>query len=250
MIPKVIHYCWFGNNDKPELVEKCIESWHKYFLEYEFMEWNENNVDLDSEILYVRQAYSEKKYAFVSDYIRLKKLVEYGGIYFDTDYEVIKPIGELLGKGILITGFESHKSILTAMIAAEQNNSVLASFLESYENRQFITADGQLDTTPINVYFSKLLEKHGVNLEVNQYQIVNDSIVIYPMEVLCGFDVDNWHEKISSNTYGIHHMGMSWSSPEMRKHIKMIHFWQKVLGIKLYDQIKAFINNMDKAHEQ
>lgn len=117
-IPHIIHYCWFGKGVKDQKILKCIESWHHFFPDYQYMEWNEDNCDID-EIPYIQQAYANKKYAFVSDYIRIKALVKYGGIYFDTDYEVIKSMDKILETGSLITGIENKGSALTAVIAVE-----------------------------------------------------------------------------------------------------------------------------------
>lgn len=246
MIPKIIHYCWFGRGEKSKLIQKCIDSWHTFFPDYRLIEWNEDNCDISSMPRYVQEAYSVKKYAFVSDYIRIKALVEYGGIYVDTDYEVLKPMDEILKSGALITGFESKESILTAFIAAEPQNEILKEFQSSYIERSFLSTDGKnADLTPINVEFSKLLEKNGINLACNKYQKVGD-IVVYPTEVLCGFDVNNWHEKITEKTMGVHHMGCSWANDKMKRHIKRIHFFQKLLGYKLYDKIKALFGGNDE----
>ena len=244
MIPKIIHYCWFGRGKKPELAEKCIASWKKYLPNYQIIEWNEDNTDIEHEITYVQEAYNAKKYAFVSDYIRLKALRDYGGIYFDTDYEIIKPIDSLIASGSLVTGFESSRSILTAMIAVEKENPIIDEFVSCYNELHFKQSDGSFDMTPINVRFSRLLEKYGVDLEKYGYQNINMQTVIYPVEVLCGFDVENWHEKITENTYGVHHMSNSWATPEMKKHVKRIQFWQKILGYDKYDRLKNTLKKL------
>lgn len=244
MIPKIIHYCWFGNSSKGTLAETCIQSWRNFFPEYRFIEWNEKNIDVSNEIPYVRQAYQEKKYAFVSDYIRLKALYEYGGIYFDTDYEVIRSFKDVLADADLITGFESKNSILTAMIACNKGNKIIKEFLDQYEERNFIREDGSFDITPINVGFSRILEKYGVDLCQNTLQKKEKEFLIYPIEVLCGFDVEYWHERITDNTHGIHHMSNSWATPAMRTHIKRIKFLQKILGFKNYDKLKNLIKKI------
>ena len=110
MIPKIIHYCWFGRNPKPKLAEKCIKSWKKYCPEYEIIEWNEDNYDLSSAPLYVRQAYEAKRWAFVTDYIRLQVIYENGGIYLDTDVELRKSLDPLLVHQAYF-GFEDEKNI-------------------------------------------------------------------------------------------------------------------------------------------
>lgn len=240
MIPKYIHYCWFGRGEKNALFYKCMASWKKFFPDYQIIEWNEDNYNIGRN-LYVQQAYESKKYAFVSDYVRIQALVEYGGIYFDTDYEVIKDMTELLNTGDLISGFESERSLITAFIATNKANPTLIRFLDSYRDRSFIDSDGNMDLTPINQGFSKLLEENGIDLSKDSYQITKDNLVIYPTEYLCGFDVKNWHERITNNTYGVHHMGNSWANPEMKRHIKRIRFIQRIIGIKAYDFLKSRI---------
>ena len=244
MIPKYIHFCWFGKGEKSELSLKCIASWKKYLPEHTIIEWNEDNCDIE-EIPYVRQAYHNKKYAFVSDYFRLKALYEYGGIYFDTDYELLKPLDRiLLSKGTLITGLESINNALTAIIIAEPHNSIIKELMDTYLKRQFVNVEGQMDLTPINEGFSKVLKKYGVKVNRNEYQSLDNGIVFYPIDVLCGFDVENWHEKINANTIGVHHMGTSWATPEMKKHIERIHKAQALLGYRLYDGVRAFIRTI------
>lgn len=241
-IPHIIHYCWFGKGEKNKLFYKCLESWKKFLPCWQIIEWDEDNTQISDEIDYVKEAYAAKKYAFVSDYIRIKKLVEFGGVYFDTDYELLKPLEHIFESGKLIVGFESKESLLTAFIAAAPNSAVLKEFLNSYEARRF-TNENEYDLTPINVGFSAILCEYGVNLTRDEYQtIANGNIVVFPSEVLCGFDVVNWHEKITAETLAVHHMGNSWATLEMKKKIKRIQFFQKLLGYKNYDRIKAWLS--------
>ena len=116
MIPKKIHYCWFGRGEMPDLVRKCIASWKKYLPEYEIKEWNEDNFDLNS-YPYVREAYHNKRFAFVTDVVRLHALYYEGGIYMDTDVEVLKPLDSLLNYKI-VSGFESETQIPTGLMAS------------------------------------------------------------------------------------------------------------------------------------
>ena len=244
MVPKYVHYCWFGKGKKSELSLKCFKSWKRFLPDYTFIEWNEGNCDIDI-LPYVRQAYDNKKFAFVSDYFRLKALYEYGGIYFDTDYELLKPIDPVLKtKGRLITGLESIDNALTAIIITEAHNPVIKELMDTYQKRQFVDINGQMDLTPINVGFSRILSKYGIDLKKNECQKAGKGIVFYPIEVLCGFDVENWHEKIGNKTIGVHHMGTSWATPEMKKHIHRIHRLQSIMGYSLYDRLKAVIKKI------
>ena len=244
MIPKYIHYCWFGKGKKSELSQKCIISWKKYLPEYTLIEWNEDNCDINV-FPYVRQAYENKKYAFVSDFFRLKALYEYGGIYFDTDYELLQPINSILNSNCnMVTGLESMNSALTAIIMTAPHNSIIKELMDSYKKRQFVDKSGHMDLTPINVEFSKLLVENGINLNKNEYQRTESGIEIYPIEILCGFDIENWHEKIGEKTIGVHHMGNSWATPEMKKHIERIHRVQSILGYTLYDKFKNMVKRL------
>ena len=128
MIPKKIHYCWFGGNPKPKLAEKCIKSWKKYCPDYELVEWNETTFDIDSAPLFVRQAFESKKWAFITDYVRLWAMYNYGGIYMDTDVEVVKPLDRFLSEKAF-SGFESSNYVPTGIMASEKDNPVIGELL-------------------------------------------------------------------------------------------------------------------------
>ena len=145
MIPKVIHYCWFGGNPLPELAQKCIASWKKYCPDYEIKEWNESNFDLNC-CDYVREAYEAKKWAFVSDVARLYAMVHEGGIYMDTDVEVIAPLDSLL-QYHAVSGFETEHSIPTGLMACEKGNPMFTEFLNEYKTAHFLLPDSSLDQT-------------------------------------------------------------------------------------------------------
>ncbi|WP_417189524.1 glycosyltransferase family 32 protein, partial [Bacteroides sp.] len=146
MIPEIIHYCWFGGKEMPAKEKLCIESWKKYFPKYKFIKWNEENFDLNSST-FCKQAYDMKKYAFVSDYVRTKVLYEYGGLYFDTDYEVLKPIDTLIKGNNNVLGWENHSNIGTAFMAFEAKHLVMKRFLEYYNTHSFIDKKGRIDNT-------------------------------------------------------------------------------------------------------
>lgn len=237
MIPKIIHYCWFGKGMPSKEMLRCIDSWKRYLPDYQIIQWNEDNFDVINENEYVREAYHQKKYAFVSDYVRIKVLYDYGGIYFDTDYELCGNISRLLEAGDFISGFESKNSLLTAIIASKKGHPFLKEFLNTYNYRKFVLKNNELDLTPINIGFSQLAKSYGIELSRDCEQNGKYGFHVYPREILCGFDVENWHECVTKSTIGIHHMDNSWASSEMKKHIKWIKFLQRVLGYKLYDKI-------------
>ena len=144
-IPKIIHYCWFGGKPKPELAEKCIKSWKKHCPDYEIREWNEDNYDLAAAPLYVRQAYEAKKWAFVTDYVRLQVVYECGGIYLDTDVELKKNLDSLLGYSAYF-GFEDGKWIATGLgFGAEQGTPILQELMDDYRDIPFLLEDGSED---------------------------------------------------------------------------------------------------------
>lgn len=246
-IPHIVHYCWFGGNDKPKDIEYYINGWKNKMSNYEFIEWNESNFDIENSIPYVKEAYLARKFAFVSDYVRIMALSKFGGVYFDTDIEVVRNFDELLVGRELVMGFESDLSLETAFIACTPENPYIVEFLDTYENRHFINADGSFDMSVINEHFSKLMETHGVDLcDENMRTIMNGTIAIYPRDYFAAFDIKNWHIKPTENTYTIHHMNASWSSTKKKIYFSTILFLQKVLGYKGYDKLKMFYDRIKK----
>lgn len=239
MIPKIIHYCWFGGKELPASARSYIRTWREHMPGYEIREWNEKNFDVSAAPLYVRQAYEAGKFAFVSDYVRIRALLEHGGIYFDTDVEVVRPFEEYLeGRG-LVSGFESERMLTTAFIACRPGLSLMEEFEKTYHERSFIREDGSLDLTEINVGFSRLAEKYGLDLSRNEFQEFGGDMAVYPIEIFAAFDVKNWHEKVTGNTRTIHHMDASWMDKKGKIHIALIRGLQRVLGYDAYDRLKA-----------
>ena len=161
MIPKKIHYCWFGRGEKNKLYLSCIESWKKHFPDFEIIEWNEDNFDVNCND-YVREAYESKKYAFVTDYVRLYVLYNYGGIYMDTDVEVLKPLDPFL-EHPAFSGFENNDSVPTGIMAARKKNKWIKDLLNEYNDLKFIKEDGSLDLTTNVVRITELsMKKYGL----------------------------------------------------------------------------------------
>ncbi len=207
MIPKIIHYCWFGGNPLPELAQKCIASWKKFLPDYEIKEWNESNYDV-RKITYTAQAYDAKKYAFVSDYARFDILYQYGGVYFDTDVEVIKPMDDILANGAFL-GLESAGNIASGLgIAAGSGEAVFKEILDSYESEKFVNEDGSLNLKTVVVRVSDIFKKHGFTNEVSIQRC--EGITIYPMEYFCPKSIKTGLIKLTDNSYTIHHYDGSW----------------------------------------
>ena len=163
MIPKIIHYTWLGGNPLPELEQQCLASWHQHMPDWKFIRWDESNFDIAAAPLYVRQAYEARKYAFVSDYVRLWALERFGGLYMDVDFMVYRPFDDLMEKYIAFAGYEGSKRqpVMQGVIASEPHGTWVTDMLRTYVTRAFIKEDGSLDMTPNTTYFSDRLEAQG-----------------------------------------------------------------------------------------
>ena len=163
MIPHIIHYCWFGKNPLPELEQRCLASWHEHMPDWEYKWWNEDTFDISSAPLYVRQAYEARKYAFVSDYVRLWALEKFGGLYMDVDFMVYRPFDELMIPYVAFAGYEGSKRqpVMQGVIASEAHGAWVRDMLSTYDNRPFIKPDGSLDMYPNTQYFTDRLISQG-----------------------------------------------------------------------------------------
>ena len=209
MIPKTIHYCWFGRNPKPELAEKCIRSWKKHCSDYEIIEWNEDNFDISAAPLYVRQAYEAKKWAFVTDYVRLWAMTEFGGIYMDTDVEVLKSLDPfLVHEGF--SGFETETSIPTGIMGCQKGFSLFVEFLRFYDNASFLNPDGTMDTTTNVAIMTKICLQHGLVPNGTKQNI--EGFVLYPKDVFCPVSYEDGKLNKTKNTVTIHWFAGSWHS--------------------------------------
>lgn len=226
MIPKIIHYCWFGRNPLDEKAKLCIESWKKYCPDYELIEWNEDNFDINCNT-YVKEAYESKKWAFVTDYVRLYALCEVGGIYMDTDVELLKGLDELLYH-TSFSGFENFDSIPTAIMGSEKGGEWMRYLLSYYDDRHFISADGQLDvTTNVETITNMTVKKYGVKLN-NEYQEIENVLVLYPKDYFCPKNYSNNTINITENTVCIHHFNSSWhSADDKRRHLIYLKYFEK-----------------------
>lgn len=240
MIPKVIHYCWFGGNPLPPLALKCIESWQKFCQDYEIKEWNESNFDINI-CAYVKEAYETKKWAFVSDYARLWVLVNYGGIYMDTDCELVKPIDAFLNLEAM-SGFESDKGIPTAIMGSQKGHPLFVELLERYASRHFIQGDGSLDLTTNVQEITAVCLAHGLVLNDKRQTICG--FTIFPREYFCPMDWKTHKMAVfTENTHAIHHFDGSWKKPET-KIKKIIKFPERFISRKVIKPIQKFFKGI------
>lgn len=238
MIPKKIHYCWFGRNALPEDARKCITSWKKYFPDYEIIQWNEDNFDIDG-IPYISQAYKAKKYAFVSDYARFKILYEQGGLYFDTDVEVIRPYDDILIKG----GFMGRELVAKdgglvnpgLGIGIEAGHPIYKELLDLYQSLSFLKEDGSYNLMTVVLYTSKILKNFGLapSDDIQNLQGIN----IYPKEYFNPLDDLTGVLKITENTHSIHHYARSWT-PKRSIRKKVSRLAHRFFGVKFSKMIR------------
>ncbi|MGM7721166.1 glycosyltransferase family 32 protein [Metabacillus sp. Hm71] len=226
-IPKIIHYCWFGDKEKPEIVQKCIKSWRQNLSDYEMIEWNEKNFDFKSN-KYVNEAYQSGKFAFVSDYVRVYALYHFGGIYLDTDVEVFKSFDDLLGHESF-WGFEQENYIATSTIGAKKGNLLIKLFLDSYHGKRFIKEDGTFDDLTNVAIVTNILKNNGLKTN-GEYQKLVGKGAFFPQTYFSPYDYINCRKFITENTYAIHHFYKSWLPPKARLKSKIKTIAAKVIG--------------------
>ena len=238
MIPKIIHYCWFGGNPIPSLTKKCIKSWKKFCPDYEIILWDESNFDIASCPVYVKEAYENKKWAFVSDYVRLKVVYDNGGIYLDTDVELIKSLDHLLCHDAFF-GFESDGGCVATGLGfgAIKENSVVKAMMDDYEGIHFVKEDGTFDLVPCPVRNTRTLYRYGLKQD-NSDQILDNNVRILPWEYLSPIMYSTGKKTFTENTVSIHHYQSSWIKKSLRVRVKITRFFKKIFGEHCFDLIK------------
>ena len=237
MIPKTIHYCWFGHNAKPELFQRCIASWKKHCPDYEIIEWNEDNFDL-SQNNYVQEAYEAKKWAFVTDYARLWVIYNYGGIYLDTDVELLRSPDKLLDDTGFM-GFDEKGIVASGLgFGAQKGNKIIAELLRDYEDVPFLLPDGSFDLTPCPDRNTATLERLCMDMDPAGGRFMD--MTFYPREYFCPMDYYTGKKTITKTTYSIHHYCASWTSSVTKRTTRI----KRVIGVKMYDKIYGkFLQN-------
>lgn len=244
MIPKIIHYCWFGGNPLTEKAQKCINSWYTFLPDYEIKEWNEANFDVHC-CKYVEEAYAAKKWAFVADYFRVWVLYKYGGIYFDSDVEVIKSFDEFLGYE-LFTGYETDKTLEPAVVGAQSGHPIFEKLLKFFNNRLFYVKN-KADLTPLPKRFTQpFVADYGLELNHEKSSMLdNDKIAIFPMEWFSPMDYETGESVIGDNTHAIHRYAASWVGKKSFR-AKLYCLLKKILGQKNADKIRNKFGNNKK----
>lgn len=213
-IPKVIHYCWFGGNPIPQEIKKNIENWKRICPDYLIIQWDESNFDINLNV-FVKQAYNQRKWAFVTDYVRLYVLYHHGGIYLDTDVEIVKNFDDFLNHSAF-TGCESDFSCVTGTLGASKGNVWIEKLLEDYENSNLLNDDGSIKLIPN----TKLITEKTINdfgwEKKNIYQILKDDIHIYPFDFFCAKNYSDGKIYCTENTVTIHHFSGSWLTPKQK----------------------------------
>ncbi len=206
MIPKIIHFCWFGRGEKSKLIKKCIASWKKFCPDYEIIEWNEDNFDINCNT-YVKEAYDNRKFAFVADYARLYAMYNYGGIYFDTDIELVKSPDELLDN-IAFSGFENEEFVAAGIMGCVKGYEFFGELLNYYDEISFVKEDGSFDTTSNVRIMTARLVKMGL-VENGQMQTVS-GFKAYPRDYFYPFEDSTGIMRKTQNTIAIHWYDKSW----------------------------------------
>lgn len=234
MIPKILHYCWFGSKEVPESLLKFIESWKRYCPDYEIMFWNEENCDI-SGYPFAINALKEKKYAFVADVIRLHVLKEYGGIYLDTDIEMIKNIDELR-KNTAFAGFEDEKYINGCVVGSIKNGQWVTEMCNQYKKLQFNIEKIHEITVPTIITKTIMKKKEVFH---NEISTIDKYITIYPVDYFYPLDYKTNLLKITKNTFCIHYYNASWVGDDTKKYLLKKQKYRKINNL-LYDLLKEF----------
>ncbi len=246
MIPKIIHLCWLSGDAYPAKIAKCLKSWEKYLPDYEIMLWDTKRFDMATSI-WVRQAFEHKKYAFAADYIRFYALYHYGGIYLDSDVEVLKSFDDLLDLPYFI-GAEKAQTPEAAIIGAEKGCDWIKQCLDYYQDRSFVKTDGTLDIRKL----PEIMDEQISLLKPLRVLPLKESLSIHLMdmksEVLVLNDAffspkvfDSREVEITPYTYAIHHYQNSWFSPKAKMYYRSRAFFVKLFGLKIVRKMETFL---------
>lgn len=235
-IPKLIHYCWLSDDPIPSKLQQCINSWKEHLPDYEFMLWNFDRFDIDVSP-WVKEAFLQKKYAFAADYIRLYAIYHYGGIYLDSDVEVIKPFNDLLRLPYFI-GLDSNNLLEAGIIGSERESIWVKHCLDYYEGRHFIKNDGTNDIKVLPIIMKREIEKRYTIILLRNFPDtypIEQCLYVFPFSYFCSKKHDTGKVQVDETTYTIHHFAMSWIPIKVRvlTHIKRL--LMRVFGVKVIE---------------
>lgn len=231
MIPKIIHYCWFGGNPKPKLAKKCIASWKKHCPGWQIIEWNESNFDVNQNG-YTKMCIEQKKYAFLSDYVRLKVVEEHGGVYFDTDVEVLRPIDKLLENEAFF-GYETPKYVASGLgFGSVAHGTVIEAMLREYDE----LLDGTQGVRMCPALNTAALEKLGL-IRNGSKQIVAGALIL-PVEYLNPYEANTGRRNKTKNTYSVHWYNASWMRPDQKLRIAITRPLHRIFGEDCFKWLK------------
>ena len=248
MIPKIIHYCWFGGNTLPDDALKYIESWKNFCPDYEIIEWNEKNFDINC-CEYVKEAYDAKKWAFITDYVRIWALYNFGGIYMDTDVEVIKPLDDVLDNEAF-SGFESSLDVPTGIMGSVKGHAFMKKLLDYYDGKHFLLSNGQYDMQTNVVTITNIAVENGLKRN-NKKQTIYE-MTFYPSDFFCPKSHKTREMNVTENTMCIHHFSGSWLTSSERKVLEIRDYFSdkgklgKVFGnvlnlpLQIYNKLKKY----------
>ncbi len=218
MIPKIIHYCWFGRGEKPALVQKCMDTWAKKLPDYEIREWNEDDFDISINT-FVSEAYQHRNFAFVSDFARAKALFDFGGIYLDTDVEVLRSFDRFLSCR-MFAGYEEKNFVGTCVMGAEKGMPVLSEYMSHYESTSYVLPDGSFYKDTNVLLLTRLLEENGLRRDNTLQEVCG--VTVYPRTWFSPYDYINGISYITDDSCAIHHFAQLWlpKSTRLKSEIK------------------------------
>ena len=234
-IPKKIHYIWFGQGEKSELIQKCMQTTRDMLPDWDIIEWNEENYDINS-CAYMKEAYEQKKYAFASDYARFDLLYKYGGIYLDTDVELLKSFPDSFLDYNGFTGVESNNKIAPGLVfACEAGNPIVKEIIEMYQQDHFVDTKGSINTRTVVDRVTDVFYRHGFVKDGNEQEL--DGFHVFPSEYFCAYDFVTKEFTITEKTISIHHYTATWLTPQKRVKKAVQDTLRKILGVKGYQKV-------------
>lgn len=239
-IPKIIHYCWLSGEPYPELVQRCIQGWKEKLSDYEFVLWDMSRFDIHS-VPWVEQACAAKKWAFAADYIRLYALYNYGGVYLDSDVEVLKPFDDLLdcpyffGREHYFDMIDASNTIEAATMGCEKGNAVIKACLDYYDGRNFIKPNGEFDMLILPYAMALVFSKYALK-DIKSIKVFDSDpqkICLLPMDYFSPKNTRTLEVDATENTYSVHHFNGSWYTKAQSVHVKLRIKLCKVFGEKM-----------------